>query len=70
MNWNNTERLQVNEMKIGWIKLYRKIQDCDLWDSSEEPFDRRSAWVDLLLLANHDDKQIIFKGKPMIVKAG
>ena len=56
-------------MSIGWIKLHRKIQDCSLWDS-EEPFDRRSAWVDLLLLANHEDKEIIFKGQPLTIKAG
>ena len=55
---------------IGWIKLHRKIQDCELWDSSDEPFDRRSAWIDLLLLANHEDKQIIFKNNPIVVKTG
>ena len=37
-------------MAIGWIKLHRKIQECDLWSSEDEPFDRRSAWVDLLFL--------------------
>lgn len=53
----------------GWIKLYRQIQDCLLWDS-DEPFDYRSAWIDLLLLANHDDKKIMFNGNPMNVKRG
>ena len=57
-------------MAIGWIKLHRKIQECDLWSSEDEPFDRRSAWVDLLLLANHEDKRIIFKGQPVVVKKG
>lgn len=57
-------------MAIGWIKLHRQIQECDLWDSEDEPFDRRSAWIDLLLLANHEDKKIIFNGKPLTVKAG
>ena len=54
----------------GWIKLHRQIQECDLWESEEEPFDRRSAWIDLLLLANHRDKQIIFDGKPLTVGEG
>jgi len=36
----------------GWIKLYRKLQDNKLWTC--EPFTRGQAWVDLLLLANHE----------------
>lgn len=56
---------------FGWIKLYRKIQECEfLWDSNDEPFDRRSAWIDLLLLANHDDKRTHFNGKGITIKAG
>lgn len=45
----------------GYIKFYRQIQDCWIWDS-DEPFDRRSAWSDLLLFANHADKKILFEG--------
>jgi hypothetical protein len=56
-------------MAMGWIRVYRKIQECILWDDNE-PFDRRSAWVDLLLLANHEDKKVVFDGKPLTVKAG
>ena len=56
-------------MSSGWIKLYRQITDCELWDN-DEPFDRRSAWIDLLLMANHRDKQTIFDGKPITVKKG
>ena len=56
---------------IGWIKLYRQITECEvLWDSSEEPFDRRSAWIDLLLMANHKDKRTLFRGKAITVKCG
>ena len=58
-------------MAIGWIKLSRQIQECDLlWDSFDEPFDRRSAWIDLLLMANHRDKEIMFNGKTIIVERG
>ena len=56
-------------MNEGWIKLYRKIQECDIWDN-DEPFDYRSAWIDLLLLANHKDKDTIFDGKPIKIKKG
>jgi hypothetical protein len=53
----------------GWIKLHRKIQESKIWDNNE-PFDRRSAWIDLLLFANHEDKNIIFNGKVITVKRG
>lgn len=53
----------------GWIKLHRKLLDCALFDGNE-PSDRKSAWIDLLLLANHNDKKVIFNGQPTIVKAG
>jgi len=39
-------------MDKGWIKLYRKISENKLWIC--EPFTRGQAWVDLLLLANHE----------------
>lgn len=38
----------------GWVKLYRQIWSCDVWQA-KEPFDRRSAWIDLILLCNHAD---------------
>ena len=56
-------------MAIGWISIHRKIQECFLW-VDKEPFDRRSAWIDLLLLANHEDKEILFDGKVMTVGRG
>lgn len=56
-------------MKEGWISLHRKLQDCEIWNNSQ-PFDMRSAWVDLLLLANHRDVEIVFDYKPMTVKRG
>lgn len=38
----------------GYIMIYRKLLDNDIW-RSEEPFDKRSAWIDLLLLTQHTD---------------
>lgn len=40
----------------GWIKLYRSIQDNPLWN--EKPFDKARAWIDLLLMANHEDRYV------------
>ena len=54
---------------IGWIKLHRKITECSIWES-KEPYDRRSAWVDLVMMVNHEDKKVLFDGKMVVVKAG
>ena len=56
-------------MGKGWIKLHRKIQDCELW-LDNQPFDRRSAWIDLLLLANHEDVEMLFDYEPITVSTG
>lgn len=40
----------------GWVLIHRKIWDSAIW-TSEEAFDRRSAWIDLILMANHEDKE-------------
>ena len=37
---------------MGWVSIYRSLQDDDLWKS--EPFTRGQAWVDLILLARHE----------------
>ena len=53
----------------GWIKLYRQIQESAIW-LDDEPFNRRDAWIDLLLMANHEDRTIIIKGKPIVIHEG
>ena len=57
------------KLSSGWIKLYRQLQDCWIW-LDKDPFDKRSAWVDLLLTANHSDKKILFNGELITVKRG
>jgi hypothetical protein len=54
--------------KEGWIKLYRQIQDNPIWTS--ESFTRGQAWVDLILLANHEDGYIYVRGNKIQVKRG
>lgn len=54
----------------GWIRLHRQIQNNKIWLSSD-PFDRRSAWIDLLLLANHEERTLLLKnGQLKIIKTG
>lgn len=53
----------------GWIAVDRKIFDNLIW-KNEDPFDRRSAWIDLLLLVNHTDNKVLINGKVETVKRG
>ena len=56
-------------MDKGWIIIHRKIRDCDLvWD--DKPFSRGQAWIDLLLMANHEDKEIMFNGTYIKIERG
>ena len=52
----------------GWISLSRKIQEHWLW--TEKPFDKKSAWIDLLLMANHQDSKFMLGGQLIDVKRG
>lgn len=53
----------------GYILLHRQIQDHWLW-MDNTPFDDRSAWVDLLMLANHEEKKISYNKGVRIIKRG
>lgn len=55
-------------MSEGWVTLHRKIQNNPLWKS--EPFTRGQAWVDLILLANHEDGFIYVRGNKISIKRG
>lgn len=50
------------------MSIHRAIQSHWLWE--DKPFSRGQAWIDLILLANHEDRTIFFDGKPEIVKRG
>ena len=52
----------------GWVKLHRKIQDHWLWQ--DKPFDKRSAWIDMLLMANHDDNKFLLGNVLVEVQRG
>lgn len=57
------------DKKKGYIKLYRSVWDNWVWNN-KEPFDSRSAWVDLLLMANHKEKKILIAGSIVTIQAG
>jgi DNA replication protein DnaD len=52
----------------GFIYLERAIRDHWLWEI--KPFSKGQAWIDLILLANHQDNKTPFDGKLITVKRG
>lgn len=61
--------MNIENKKYGWIKLYRSIMNHWVWEV-REPFCRRAAFVDLLMLVNKEDKEIEFDNKLILVKRG
>jgi hypothetical protein len=55
-------------MHRGYIKLWRRLRDSDLW--LKEPFTRGQAWVDLLMLANYQDGAFRSHGKLVKIRRG
>ena len=55
-------------MEKGWISLNRQIQEHWLW--KDKPYDKARAWIDLLLLANYEDKRMPYKGEVITCKRG
>lgn len=53
----------------GWVKIWRQIWMSDIWKDSE-PFCKRAAWIDLILLANHEPHTINTKDGPVKIKRG
>ena len=52
----------------GYIKVYRDIRDHWLWDS--KPFSKGQAWLDLLMMVNHEDKQFLFDNELLLCRKG
>lgn len=55
-------------MYRGYIKLWRCIEDNEYY--LLEKFTKGQAWIDLILLANHQDKLIDVRGNEVLVKRG
>ncbi len=52
----------------GWVKIYRMIQENWIWE--DKPFSRGQAFIDLLLMVNHQDSKVPFNGSVIEVKRG
>ena len=53
---------------MAFIKLDRKIFEHYIWE--EKPFDRARAWIDLIGLANHENKDFMQNGTLIHGKRG
>ncbi len=52
----------------GYIKLYREIQEH--WTWQDKPFSKGQAWIDLLMMANHDNNKVILGNEIIHVERG
>lgn len=53
----------------NFIPLNRSLQNNWIWND-KEPFDKRSAWIDLIMLANFETKKTPYKGEVIECKRG
>lgn len=53
---------------MGFIKLDRRLFEHYIWE--EKPFDRARAWIDLIGLANHENKDFMQNGTLVHGKRG
>lgn len=53
----------------GWISIHRQLQEHWIW-KSKETFDKRSAWIDLIMLVNHKKEKIEFDNTIIEVERG
>lgn len=56
-------------MKRGYVRIYRCIEDNVLFQD-DEPDNKKSAWYDLIVMANHKRKDILVGNTKIIVKRG
>lgn len=50
----------------GYIRLYRDVREHWIW-SDPEYF---RAWIDLIMMTNHEDKKILFNGELITIRRG
>jgi DNA replication protein DnaD len=56
-------------VKRGYVRIYRCIEDNILF-RDPEPANKKSAWIDLILMANHQKNEILVGNTVIVVKRG
>lgn len=59
----------MNKDKRGWIRLHRKLRDHWLWDNKEVK-SKFEAWMDLIMMASHEERSVYMKEQLVIIKRG
>ena len=57
-----------NKKNEGWVSIYRQIRKHPIW--TMERFTYGQAWVDLILRANHCNREIPYNGQIVTVERG
>lgn len=52
----------------GWVRIDRKIFDSWIW--KDKPFSKGQAWIDLIMLASHEDKKFLLGNELIHIKRG
>ena len=52
----------------GYIKVFRDVRDNWVWE--DKPFSRGQAWIDIIMMMNHKDRETLYNGRMIIVKRG
>lgn len=55
-------------MQQGWVSLHRSVTENFVWQ--DKPFNMGAAWVDLILMANHEEKKMPLDGRLITIKRG
>jgi len=52
----------------GWIKLHRSVKNNWVWE--DKPFSKGQAWIDILMMVNHETKKTPFASEIKTVQPG
>ena len=52
----------------GWVKIHRTVSEHYLWQ--DKPFSKGQAWIDILLMVNHEDNKTMIGNELVLVKKG
>jgi len=62
-------KLMLSGKEDGWVRLYRSIRRHNDWPK-RRAFTPLEAWIDLILLVNHEDRKIRHQGEIILVPRG
>lgn len=60
--------MMADKQNKGWIKVHRDIRDHWIWTC--EKHSKQSAWIDLLMMVNHEDRTIMVGNRRITIHRG